>query len=544
MSKYVIGLDYGTLSARALLVDVATGQELAQAEFVYPHAVLGQEDFPGASIGADAALQHPQDYLDALSFTLHKVLEASCVAAEDVLGLGIDFTAATILPVDRDGTPLCFREAYRNNPHAYAKLWKHHGAQWEADEMTRIAVERNEPWLNSFGGKVSSEWTVPKIWETLRKAPQVYHDAARFIEAADWLVWMITGKETRNSCCAGFKMQWNRETGYPSNSYFAALDPRMADLIGTKIPHEVIPTGTKAGEVCAAGSQLTGLLPGTTVAAPIIDGHAGIPGAAVVTPGKMMLIIGTSAACFALDSEERKIPGICGCVSDGVIPGYYAYEAGQSCVGDVFGWFVENCVPEKYAVEARERNLSLFQLLDEKASALQVGQNKLVVLDWWNGCRSPLADYDLSGMILGLTLKTKPEDIYRAMIESTAFGARAIMENYRTSGIAIDVAYAAGGICRRNPCLMQLYADILGIEIRVCTSTQATARGSAVFAGLACGYYDSMEASAAVLADKCEIRYVPNLQNTQRYLPLYEEYTALTQYFGEENSMMKRLKAL
>ena len=310
------------------------------------------------------------------------------------------------------------------------------------------------------------------------------------------------------------------------------------------ISYEVIPTGTKAGEVSAAGSVLTGLLPGTTVAAPIIDGHAGIPGAAVVTPGKLMLIIGTSAACFALDSQERKMTGICGCVSDGVIPGYYAYEAGQSCVGDAFGWFVENCVPEKYAQEARSRDLSLFQLLDEKASALKVGQNKLVVLDWWNGCRSPLADYDLSGMILGLTLKTKPEDIYRAMIESTAFGAKAITENYRANGITVDVAYAAGGICRRNPFLMQLYADILGIEIRVCTSTQATARGSAVFAGLACGYYDTMEASAAVLADKCKLRYLPNPENTKLYQPLYEEYIALTQYFGKENNIMKRLKGL
>jgi len=544
MSKYVIGLDYGTLSARALLVDVATGQELAQAEFVYPHAVLGQEDFPGSSIGNDAALQDPQDYLDALSFTLHKVLETSGVAAQDVLGLGIDFTAATILAVDQDGIPLCFQDKYRNNPHTYAKLWKHHGAQWEAYEMTRIATERNEPWLGNCGGKVSSEWAVPKIWETLRKAPQIYHEAARFIEAADWLVWMITGKETRNSCCAGFKALWDREAGYPSNSYFAALDPKLADLIGTKIPHEVIPTGTKAGEISAAGSKLTGLLPGTTVAAPIIDGHAGIPGAGVVTPGKMMLIIGTSAAGFVLDSVDRKMTGICGCVSDGVIPGYYAYEAGQSCVGDAFGWFVENCVPEKYALEAKSRGLSLFGLLDEKAAALEVGQNRLVVLDWWNGCRSPLADYDLSGMILGLTLKTKPEDIYRALIESTAFGARAIMERYRENGIVIEEAYAAGGICRRNPFLMQLYADILGIEIRVCTSTQATARGSAVFAGLACGYYDTMEASAAVLADKCEICYAPNPENTERYLPLYEEYTALSQHFGKETNVMKRLKAL
>ena len=215
MGKYVIGLDYGTLSARALLIDISTGQELAESEFVYPHGVMGQDDFPG--IGREAALQDPRDYLDALSFTLHAVLENAGVSPEHVLGLGIDFTAATILAVDSHGTPLCFQEKYRANPHAYAKLWKHHGAQQEANEMTAVALERNEPWLDSFGGKVSSEWSFPKIWETLRKAPEVYADAARFIEAADWLAWMITGQETRNSCCAGFKMQWDREKGYPSN---------------------------------------------------------------------------------------------------------------------------------------------------------------------------------------------------------------------------------------------------------------------------------------------------------------------------------------
>lgn len=544
MSKYVIGLDYGTLSARALLVDLATGQELADAEFIYPHAVMGQKDFPASCLDADAALQDPQDYLDALSYTLRAVLEKSGVAPADVLGIGLDFTAATVLPVDSNGIPLCFREEYRDDPHAYVKLWKHHSAQPEADEMTAAAIARKEPWLENFGGKLSSEWTFPKIWETLRKAPEVYADAARFLEAADWMAWMLTGKETRNSCCAGFKMQWDREKGYPSNEYFASLDPRMGDLIGTKVPEAVIPTGTKAGEISESGSRLTGLLPGTAVAAPIIDGHAGIPGAGVVSPGKMMLILGTSASNFVLDPLERKVPGICGCVSDGVIPGYYAYEAGQCCVGDAFGWFVENCVPEKYTAEAKARNISLFDLLNEKASALQVGENHLVVLDWWNGNRTPYVDYDLTGMILGLTLKTRPEDIYRAFIEATAFGCRAIMERYTEHGIPIEEVYASGGICRRNPFLMQLYADILGIRIRICSSSQATARGSAVFAAAACGYYKDLESSTAVLADKCEVCYTPNPENTRRYLPLYRNYLELSDYFATENNIMKRLKKL
>lgn len=543
MGKYVMGLDFGTLSARALLIDLVTGAELAEAEFVYPHGVMGQEAFPDFPIGKEAALQDPRDYLDALSAITHTVLERAGISGEDVLGLGIDFTAATILAVDSNGTPLCFREEYRNNPHAYAKLWKHHGAQQEAKEMTEIALTRREPWLASFGGKISSEWSFPKIWETLRKAPEVYRDAARFIEAGDWIAWMITGKEKRNSCCAGFKMQWSRKTGYPSNDFFAAVDPRMGNLIGTKIPEEVIPTGSKAGEVSAAGSQLTGLKPGTAVAAPIIDAHAGIPGAGLVTPGKMMQIIGTSAVTTVLDPLERKIPGICGCVSDGIIPGYHAYESGQSAVGDIFGWFIENCVPQGYASEAQKRGISIFQLLNEKAAEQKIGEHHLVILDWWNGNRTPYVDYDLSGMILGLTLKTKPEDIYRALIEATAFGCRVIMENYMSHGITINEICAAGGICRRNPFLMQLYADILGKEIRVCASSQATARGSAVFAGFACGYYDSIEASAAVLADKCEVCYTPNPESTRQYLPLYEAYLELSRYFSAHSDVMKRLKS-
>lgn len=544
MSKYVIGLDYGTLSARALLMDIATGQELAQAEFPYPHGVLTQADFPAADLCAEAALQDPRDYLDAVSYLLNKVLTDAAVAPCDVLGLGIDFTAATILPVDEKGIPLSFREEFRHEPYAYAKLWKHHGAQWEAEEMTRVALSRQEPWLKSLGGRVSSEWTIPKIWETLRKAPHIYAAAARFLEASDWLVWMLTGKQTHNSCCAGFKALWRRDSGYPENAYFAALDPRLENLIGTKLSPEVIPTGTKAGEISPAGSRLCGLVPGTAVAAPIIDGQAGIPGAGVVTPGKLQLILGTSASCFLLDTRDREMDGICGCVMDGVIPGYYAYEAGQSSVGDTFGWFVNTCVPESYSRQAQARGISVFSLLDEKAAALQVGENGLLALDWWNGCRSPWADHSLSGMLLGLTLQTRPEDIYRALIESTAFGARLLVDRYREAGIPIREAVASGGICRRNPFLMQLYADILGMDIRVCTSTQATARGSAVFAGVACGYYETLEKSAAVLADPCDLVVTHNPENTARYAPLYALYRSLSHHFGAESDIMQTLRAM
>ena len=542
MSKYVIGIDYGTLSARALLIELQSGAEIAEAEYTYPHAILQDSDFAGVRLSRDAALQHPRDYLDALRATFSQVLHRSGVDPADIIGVGVDFTAATVLPVTEDGTPLRFLPQFQNEPHAYAKLWKHHGAQWEADRMTHVAQDRGEAWLSQYGGKVSSEWMLPKVYETLRKAPQVYHSAARYIEAGDWLVWKLTGKECRSSCMAGFKVLWSKETGYPSREYLEAVDPGLADLIGTKIPVEVSPTGTKAGSISPEGAGLTGLCVGTAVTVPIVDGHAGIPGAGMVDPGQMMLILGTSSAHFVLDEERRDIPGICGCVADGVIPGFYAYEAGQSCVGDGFGWFIENCVPEKYAREARTRNTDIFTLLNEKAAELEIGKSGIVALDWWNGNRSPLADYDLSGLILGLTLKTRPEEIYRAFIEATAFGTKAIVDRYLEGGIQIHEIRAAGGISRKNPFLMQLYADVLGMPIRVCTSTQATAKGIAVFAAVASGYYDNVRDAAAVISDKCSVCYTPNPNNTAKYWPLYREYQELSQYFGKETTMMKRLK--
>lgn len=542
MSKYVIGIDYGTLSARALLIELQSGAEIAEAEYVYPHGILSDSDFAGVRLSRDTALQHPRDYLDALRTTFSQVLRQSGIDPVDVIGVGVDFTAATVLPVTEDGTPLCFLPRFQNEPHAYAKLWKHHGAQWEADRMTQVAQERNETWLTQYGGRISSEWMLPKVYETLRKAPEVYHAAARYIEAGDWLVWKLTGQESRGSCMAGYKALWSKETGYPSREYLAAVDPGLADLIGTKIPEEVIPTGTKAGDISPEGAGLTGLTPGTAVTVPIIDGHAGIPGAGVVNAGQMMLILGTSSAHFVLDNVRRDITGICGCVADGVIPGFYAYEAGQSCVGDGFGWFIENCVPEKYAREAQAKGTDTFTLLNEKAAELPIGESGIVALDWWNGNRSPLADSDLSGLILGLTLKTKPEEIYRAFIEATAFGTKAIVDRYTQCGIQIHEIRAAGGISRKNPFLMQVYADVLGMPIRVCTSTQATAKGIAVFAAVAGGYYSSVRDSAAVIADKCTVCYTPNPENTEKYWPLYREYQELSQYFGRETTMMKRLK--
>ncbi len=539
VKKYSIGVDYGSLSARAVLIDLTNGKELAVSEFPYTHAVLPVDYFDGIKLENTAALQHPQDYLDALKYVVTGVLKEANVLPEEVSGIGFDFTACTVLPVTEDGTPLCFLDKYKNNPHAYVKIWKHHSAQAEADEITALAESEGAGWLNRYGGKVSSEWLFPKMLETLHKAPEVFNDAARFIEAGDWLVWLLTGNEVHSSCMAGYKGLWNKKSGYPENEFWGNLHKDFGNIIGTKVSEKVVPTGSCAGEVCENGKVLSGLACGTSVAVAIIDAHAALPSAGIVSEGKMMMIIGTSTCHILMSKEDKEVGGICGSVEDGVVPGYIAYEAGQSCVGDSFAWFMKNCIPEAYEKEAREKGKNIFALLDEKASALEIGESGIVALDWWNGNRSPLANYDLKGMILGLNLQTKPEEIYRGILESTAFGTKVIIDLYEKNGIEIDELYAAGGISQKNPFLMQMYADILGKKIKIAGSIQAGAKGSAIFAAVAGGYFDSIEKAVEVIADKCEIEYLPDNKNTVKYEKIYNKYVELSDYFSKNTHLMK-----
>lgn len=540
MKKYSVGIDYGTLSARAVLIELDSGREIAEREMKYPHAVITDGFFDGITLEKTVALQHPQDYLDALEYTVKGVIEDAGVDPGDIVGFGIDFTASTVMPVTEDGTPLCFLEKYKNEPQSYVKLWKHHGAQAEADEITDLAVKRGERWLDIYGGKVSSEWMFPKLLETKRKAPSVYDDTAYFLEAGDWIVWMITGKKTHSSCMAGYKGLWNSETGYPSNDFWSSFG--MDNVVGTKISENVIPAGSKAGHISEKGNALTGLALGTAVSSPLIDAHAAFPTAGIVDGGKMLMILGTSACHIIMDEKDCDVKGICGKVKDGIAEGYVAYEAGQSGSGDNYDWFVNNCVPSAYTEEADKRNISIHSLLTEKAAALNIGDGGLIALDWFNGCRTPYADYDLTGMILGLNLNTKPEEIYRAILESTVFGTKRIVELYEEGGVTVNELYASGGIARKNSFLMQMYADVLGKEIKVAKSTQAGAKGSAILASVAGGYFGTLKEAAAAISDGYDITYKPNFENTAKYLKLYNEYKTLSKYFAEENLVMKRIK--
>ncbi len=549
MPKYTLGIDFGTLSGRALLVDVANGREVATAVYDYAHGAMDEQLPDGTPLGPDWALQDPADYLRVLEVTVPKVLADSGVQSADIIGLGIDFTACTMLPTTAEGTPLCFLDQWRSNPHAWIKLWKHHAAQPEANAVNRIAGERGETFLARYGGKISSEWMLAKAWQIADEAPEIYATAARFIEAADWVIWQLTGNERRNSCTAGYKAVWSKSEGYPSKDFLKALDPRIENLVAEKLSTDIYPLGSNAGGLITDWATKLGLPTGIAIAVANVDAHVSVPACTVVEPNKMVMIMGTSICHMVCGTESKIVPGMCGVVEDGILPGFFGFEAGQSAVGDIFAWFVDNCLPGTYAHEAQTRGISPHQLLTEKAAALRPGESGLLALDWWNGNRSVLVDTDLTGLLLGCTLTTKPEEIYRALIEATAYGTATIVNTFVEYGVPIEEIYCCGGLAAKNALLMQIYADVTGRPMLISASEQTPALGSAmqaaVAAGAAAGGYATISDAAAEMARVKDEHYAPIPANQAIYRDLLAEYTKLQDYFGRgENDVMKRLKEI
>ncbi|WP_114151355.1 ribulokinase [Bacillus spizizenii] len=546
---YTIGVDFGTLSGRAVLVHVETGEELASAVKEYRHAVIDTVlPKTGHKLPRDWALQDPADYLEVLETTIPSLLDQTDVEPKDIIGIGIDFTACTILPVDSTGQPLCMLPEYEEEPHSYVKLWKHHAAQKHADRLNQIAEEEGEAFLQRYGGKISSEWMIPKVMQIAEEAPHIYEAADRIIEAADWIVYQLCGSLKRSNCTAGYKAIWSEKAGYPSEDFFGKLNPLMKTITNDKLAGSIHSVGEKAGGLTEKMAQLTGLLPGTAVAVANVDAHVSVPAVGITEPGKMLMIMGTSTCHVLLGEEVHIVPGMCGVVDNGILPGYAGYEAGQSCVGDHFDWFVKTCVPQAYREEAEEKNIGVHELLSEKANLQAPGESGLLALDWWNGNRSTLVDADLTGMLLGMTLLTKPEEMYRALVEATAYGTRMIIETFKESGVPIEELYAAGGIAEKNPFVMQIYADVTNMDIKISGSPQAPALGSAIFGALAAGKenggYDDIKEAAAHMGKLKDISYTPNAENAAVYEKLYAEYKELVHYFGKENHVMKRLKTI
>ena len=543
MKKYSIGIDYGTLSARALLVDLENGRECATAVYEFPHAVMSERFLDGTPLPADFALEHPADYIEALEHVIPAVLRDAGVGGDEIAGIGIDFTACTLVPVKADGTPLCFDPAFAGNKHAYVKLWKHHAATRYAEKLTSLLM--GTKLLERFGGTVSSEFLFPKLAEIADQAPEVFDAADAFVESGDFIVWTLTGERTTGRGFAGFKAMYTDEDGFPANDILKALHPRLDGVVEKKITTRIVHPGVCAGRVTEAWAKRLGLAAGTPVSAAIIDAHAAIPAAGISDGNEMLFILGTSGVHMVMSDEEMPVHGICGITKDGYIRGRYAYEAGQACLGDHFDWFVKNGVPAAVAEEAKTRGIGIHELLTEKASALRIGESGLIALDWWNGNRSVLVDPDLSGVLLGMTLTTKPEHIYRALIEGTAFSTRRILDTFEETGVSVGSILVGGGIAEKNPLLMQIYADVTGRELRIVGTKQAGALGSAIYAAVAGGAFASVKAAAAVMAKRGDKVVHPIPENRAAYEALYAEYVILHDYFGKgANDVMKRLKAI
>ncbi len=533
-----------------MLVDCADGREVGTAVCEYRHGVI-DEHLPAPDedvrLEPDWALQDPEDYVRTFQKAVPALLTETGVSPPDVIGIGIDFTACTMLPTLADGTPLCLLGDYRRLPHTWVKLWKHHAAQPEADRVNDVAAERGESWLRRYGGKISSEWFFPKALQILDEAPGVYERADRLIEAADWVVWQLTGAETRNSCTAGYKAMWSKREGFPPPEYFAALDPRFEHVIDEKMSRQIVPIGSRAGLLCERAAGWTGLLAGTPVAVANVDAHVSAPAVTVTEPGTMVAIMGTSICHILLGDELATVDGACGVVEDGVVPGLFGFEAGQSAVGDIFAWFAENAVPPEYHELARRSGTSVHDVLEREAAGLRPGESGLLALDWWNGNRSVLVDADLRGLLVGMTLATRAPEIYRALLEATAFGTRLIVDAFESEAVAVEDIVACGGLPERNRLLMQIFADVTGREFAVAASAQTPALGSAMFgavaAGPAAGGYDSIVEASQHMAHLSGLRYRPDPERHAVYDDLYREYARLHDLFGRGgDDVMRHLK--
>jgi len=541
---YVVGVDFGTLSGRALVVRVGDGAELGAAVAEYPHGVVDAE-LPGTGekLPPEWALQVPADYVHVLRTAVPEAVRAAGIDPASVVGIATDFTACPMVPVLADGTPLCETAGFGSEKHAYVKLWRHHAAQGQADRINALAAERGEVWLARYGGAISSEWEFAKGLQILEEAPEVYAAMDHFVEAADWIVWQLCGRYVRNACTAGYKGVY-QDGAYPSTEFLTALNPGFAGFVTDKLEHEIRQLGDAAGTLTAQAARWTGLPEGIAVAVGNVDAHVSAPAAQAVDAGQMVAIMGTSTCHVMSGDVRRDVPGICGVVDGGIVPGLWGYEAGQSGVGDIFGWFVRTGVPPEYHQAAAARGLSVHEYLTELAAEQAIGQHGLVALDWHSGNRSVLVDHDLSGLVVGQTLATRPEDTYRALLEATAFGARVIVEAFNGSGVPVTEFIVAGGLLR-NHLLMQIYADVLGMPLSVTTSEQGPALGSALHAAVAAGAYPDIRKAAEAMGGRKIAAYRPIAANVASYDELYAEYRALHDHFGRSGTdVMRRLKAI
>lgn len=529
MPAYTLGLDYGTSSVRGLLVDTADGREVAAAEFAYRHGTDGV-----LTDAADTLLarQHPQDYLDGTVAVIRDVLgsagKAPGFAADQVVGLGVDTTGSSPLPVNAEGLPLALTPEFGDAPRAMVYLWKDHTSHAEAAEITALAAEMRPNYLLRCGGVYSAEWFWAKILHCRRADPEVFDAAYTWVEHADWMPAVLTGtgpdRMKRGVCAAGHKGLFHSDWGgYPDREFLGRLDPELAMLRRT-LPDEAFAVGQAAGLLSAEWAAKTGLPAGIPVSVGAIDAHLGAVGCGIA-PGTLVKNIGTSTCDMMvapLDVPIPDIPGLCGIVPGSILPGFYGLEAGQSAVGDIFNWFAATIQPAGMDQAA----------LTEAATQSAPGASGLMALDWHNGNRTVLVDHRLTGALLGMTLHTTPGEMYRAWIEATAFGARVIAERLEEYGQAVERIVACGGIPVKSPLAMQVYADVLGYPIAVSRSSQTAALGAAIAGAVAAGIYPSFREAMDAMTALQPQAFAPDPQSRAIYNRLYAQYKLLHDAFG------------
>ncbi|MBL9186706.1 MAG: ribulokinase [Opitutaceae bacterium] len=523
--KAALGLDFGTESVRAVLVDLR-GRELASVAARYPHGQI-VDALPGSKrpLPPHYALQHPLDWPGAAARAVRAALRQAGLGAAEVVGIGVDFTSCTMLPTTRDGTPLCLLDEFAAEPLAWPKLWKHHGAQRQTDRINAVARRRGEKFLARYGGAIGLEWFFPKMMETLELAPRAYAAAEVWLEAGDWFVWQLVGgpAETlpRSTCQAGYKGLWSAADGYPSEAFLRAVHPKFARVVQDKMPGRLLAPGVAAGGLVPAMAKRFGLRAGTPVSTAVIDAHAGVPGAGAAEPGTLVMVMGTSS-CHMLNSRVgRSVPGIAGVVRDGILPGFFGYETGQAAVGDAFDWLRKLTGRRDLAALGRE------------AAALPPGADGVRCVDWFNGCRTPLMDGALKGAFAGLGLHHRPAHLYRALLEASACGVRWIVELLCDGGVPVKRFIATGGLPHHDPFIVQVYADVLGEPITVHPSKQGPALGAAILGALAAGAFTSpADAIRAMAVRPGAAVFEPNRAHRARYRALYAEYRRLGDFLA------------
>ncbi len=528
-SQVVLGLDFGTESVRALLVSVS-GNELGAAVVPFTHGqIIDRLPGNGHILPPAYALQHPKDWIDAASKATVLARRSAKIDASAIVGIGVDFTSCTMLPTKADGTPLCLLSDLADEPLAWPKLWKHHGAQKQTDRINEVARTRKETFLSRYGNAIGLEWFFPKMLETLECAPIAYQAADVWLEAGDWFVWQLVGGPAselpRSTCQAGYKGMWNATDGYPSEAYLKAVNPKFANVVKDKMPGRLIPPGKVAGGLVASMAKRFGLREDTPVSAAIIDAHAGVPGAGASTPGTLVMVMGTSSCHMLNSNEERNVQGVAGIVKDGILPGFYGYETGQAAVGDAFDW-----------LRKMTGSTDLTQLSTE-AAGIAPGSEGVLCVDWFNGCRTPLMNGNLRGAFTGLALHHRPAHLYRSLLEASALGVRWIVELLRDGGVPVKKFIATGGLPHHNPLVVQVYADVLGESILVHPSKHGPALGAAILGALAADVFASPAAAIRAMSvpkSGSAALYKPNRESRKVYDKLYANYRKLSDHLKSQ----------